>query len=134
MAQMEQTIFFLYNANGGVLNGALDSLHKFISPSTYPCSLCELTHGYFGERENWKAFAGSLKEKGFKLRGIHKDELGDWPVTFTQLPAVYLYFSGSLTILLSPMDLKKLTSTDQLIHRLDARLLEFNTLSGSSRA
>lgn len=131
---MEQTVFFLYNANSGMLNGAIDSLHKFLSPSTYPCSLCELTHGYFGEKEIWRAFSGRLSEKGYKLRGLHKDELGEWPVTFTQLPAVYLYFSGSLTLLLSPQELRKMTSTRDLIEILDLKLLNFSTLAGNSRA
>jgi len=100
MKAMRPTLFFIYNANSGILNGALDSLHKIVRPSTYPCKLCELTHGYFGQRSHWKDYSNRLNQAGYDIRFLHKDELGDWPVNFSLLPSVYLYHSGHLELIL----------------------------------
>ncbi len=50
-------LIFVYNANAGKLSAALDIAHKIISPSTYQCNLCSLTHGTFTERDVWKKFS-----------------------------------------------------------------------------
>lgn len=39
----------------------LDSAHKIISPATYDCKLCELTHGVFKENELWSRFLDRLR-------------------------------------------------------------------------
>lgn len=51
----------VYNAKSGLKNGALDSLHKMISPSTYQCVLCKLTYGKFLEKPHWKKFRKQSK-------------------------------------------------------------------------
>ena len=38
----------IYNADGGLVNGALDLLHKTFSPATYACRLCDVTYGPLG--------------------------------------------------------------------------------------
>ncbi|WP_241234677.1 hypothetical protein [Nonlabens ponticola] len=53
-------LIFVYNANSGRINSWLDSAHKIISPSTYQCKLCELTHGAFTEHDEWSRFRESL--------------------------------------------------------------------------
>ncbi|NJM95354.1 MAG: GTPase, partial [Acaryochloridaceae cyanobacterium CSU_5_19] len=40
-------LIFVYNANSGGINTALDIAHKLLSPSTYRCNLCRLTHDTF---------------------------------------------------------------------------------------
>ncbi len=52
-------LIFVYNANSGKLNAYLDSLHKIVSPKTYPCSLCDITYGVFKIRPEWKAYRES---------------------------------------------------------------------------
>ena len=37
-------LVFVYNANAGLVAGMLDSVHKVVSPATYPCSLCAVTY------------------------------------------------------------------------------------------
>ncbi len=64
-------LIFVYNADSGQLNTALDIAHKLISPSTYQCNLCALTHGVFSEREEWKRFR---EESDDELTFLHKDE------------------------------------------------------------
>lgn len=64
-------LIFVYNADSGKLNALLDSLHKVVSPSTYSCKICELTHSTVGERKVWKEFREELDvEADF----LHKDE------------------------------------------------------------
>ena len=49
-------LLFVYNAKSGKTRAALDIAHKIISPSTYSCDLCSLTHGIFNEKRAWKDF------------------------------------------------------------------------------
>ena len=53
-------ILFVYNAKSGGLNSLLDFGHKVISPSTYQCKLCMLTHSSIGERKEWQQFKASI--------------------------------------------------------------------------
>ena len=36
-----------------IFNTLTDAAHKLLRPSTYKCSLCQLTHGHFGEKKNF---------------------------------------------------------------------------------
>jgi hypothetical protein len=83
----DQELIFIYNANSGKLNAYLDTLHKIFSPKTYPCSLCDITYGYLGIKEDWAAFKETIP---VKMRFLHKDE---WKAEFdrdVQLPAVFM--------------------------------------------
>ena len=53
---MERKLLFVYNANSGKLNSLFGIAHKIISPNTYTCELCSLTHGVFSETIEWKNF------------------------------------------------------------------------------
>lgn len=64
-------LLFVYNANGGALNGLLDTLHKTLSPSTYSCSLCALTYGAFTMRPEWAAF---LRQLPARTTFLHREE------------------------------------------------------------
>jgi len=80
-------LIFVYNANSGKLNAYLDTLHKIVSPKTYPCSLCDITYGYWGIKEDWAEFKETVP---VEMRFLHKDE---WLTEFnlsSQLPAVFL--------------------------------------------
>ena len=46
---MVSKLLFVYNVNSGKLNILFGIVHKIISPSTYTCELCSLTHGVFSE-------------------------------------------------------------------------------------
>ncbi|MBU0498608.1 MAG: hypothetical protein KJ558_05035 [Gammaproteobacteria bacterium] len=56
----EAPLLFVYNADSGLFNTLADIGHKIFSPGTYQCDLCALTHGYFQERIEWRAFVESL--------------------------------------------------------------------------
>jgi len=53
-------LVFVYNADSGMLNLVKDIAHKLLSPSTYPCSLCDLTYSAFGEKKSWIRFRKAL--------------------------------------------------------------------------
>lgn len=50
---------FIYNAKGNWANSIFDLAHKIISPDTYECNLCKITHGAFTESTKFKG----LKQK-----------------------------------------------------------------------
>jgi hypothetical protein len=52
-------IQFIYNAKNGLANSIFDLAHKIISPDTYECILCKITHGAFTDNKKFK----QLKEK-----------------------------------------------------------------------
>jgi hypothetical protein len=49
-------LHFVYNANNDAISKLSDYVHKLVSPSTYKCDLCAITHHNFGMRSSWKNF------------------------------------------------------------------------------
>jgi len=43
------TLQFIYNAQSGKLHALFDIAHKVLSPQTYSCDLCQITHDAFTE-------------------------------------------------------------------------------------
>lgn len=68
---MTTTLIFVYNSDSGPISGLLDIGHKLLSPSTYQCSLCNLTHDAFSEKEQWREFRKSI---GMPVEFLHRDE------------------------------------------------------------
>lgn len=68
----KQTLVFVYNAESGLFNTLSDVAHKILSPETYACNLCALTHTPFGMRREWREFLESLDAR---LEFLHADEL-----------------------------------------------------------
>ncbi|VAW72790.1 hypothetical protein MNBD_GAMMA13-719 [hydrothermal vent metagenome] len=46
---------FIYNAHSGKVNALFDIAHKLISPGTYSCDLCQITHETFSENAEFSA-------------------------------------------------------------------------------
>lgn len=64
-------LIFIYNADTGLFNTVSDFAHKIVSPSTYACSLCQITHGNFGMNKEWREFLYKLP---YEMEFLHKDE------------------------------------------------------------
>lgn len=81
-------LLFVYNADSGLLNAAVDFFHKTLSPATYTCSLCATTYGPRGMRPDWKEFVAQLPVRSTFL---HRDELRKKYPELTQhkLPAAF---------------------------------------------
>ncbi|OON69414.1 hypothetical protein [Hymenobacter sp. CRA2] len=118
-------LLFIYNASAGLGHAILDSLHKVVSPGTYPCHLCGLTYGLTSMRPEWKAFLRTLP---LPTRFLYREDLPEkYPALVSQpLPAIFLEDDmGHTTPLITaadmePLDLPGLTG---LLHqRLAAAL------------
>ena len=81
------TLLFVYNADSGMLSTLKDITHKIVSPDTYECQLCNLTHGYFSMHGEWKAY---LDESDRPTLFLHRDEAREQYGISDALPAVYL--------------------------------------------
>ena len=109
-------LIFVYNADGGVAQGIMDSVHKTLSPSTYPCSLCAITYGAFTMDRRWRAWL-----KGLPVPSVfyHKD---DSPYRDFALPVVLVERGGQVATLVSAERLDSLPTVDALIAEIEARL------------
>lgn len=111
----QPALVFVYNADSGVFNALADAAHKILSPRTYQCNLCALTHTAVGMRREWKQFIDSLDEAP---EFLHADELrARYGLAGVPLPAVFERVGESLNLLFAadtinacrtPDDLKRL--------------------------
>ena len=114
MSKTPRTLFFVYNANSGLLNSAFDSLHKLFSPQTYSCHLCAITHGYFGAKKEWEQ---CVKELEYAVEYFHKDEWIELYPEFKnkkdkKFPAVYICSNGGNKEILSAEQLEEMNLAD----------------------
>tara|TARA_R110000823_G_scaffold173436_4_gene305962 strand:- start:25869 stop:26234 length:366 start_codon:yes stop_codon:yes gene_type:complete len=109
-------LIFVYNANSGKGNAYLDGLHKIISPSTYACSLCELTYGVFLEKKEWKLFR---KQEHVEMDFYHRDQFlkkfkSKWLPKYT-FPIILSEKEGELEVFLSSEKLNTMETVEVLI-------------------
>lgn len=123
-----QKLVFIYNANSGLRNSVMDIAHKLLSPNTYECSLCDLTHGVFKEHQLWKSFReGSTTEMEF----LHKDEFeklygSKFGHKFT-FPVILSAENQELQLMVSTQELNGLVALEELIALLQNRLLKLES-------
>ena len=117
------TLLFVYNARSGTLNALLEGIHKIVSPSTYSCKLCTLTHGAFQERELWKAFRQST---ALNMEFYHRDEFlqnymaernDQW-----EFPVILTKTETGLNVFLSKEELEILNTEAALIQAIKVKL------------
>ena len=85
-------LLFVYNADGGVVNGLVDAVHKIVSPATYPCSLCAITYGKLAMEPQWRAW---LKGLSVPAAFHHRDDFAAaYPDARVRLPAVLIERDG----------------------------------------
>jgi len=112
-------LVFVYNANAGKWNALLDTLHKVVSPNTYPCSLCAITYGKIAIEPEWEKFIKTLPITPVFL---HKDEFQiQYPDNKTPLPAVFNNHDSKLQLLISSQELNNL-QLPELIAKLNSIL------------
>ena len=113
-------LLFVYNANSGKLNSIFDTGHKLFSPSTYPCSLCNLTYDTFSENKTWKAFR---EESNLDIAFYHKDEFEEeFPSVNVIYPSVLKLKSDQLTTVLNNEALDEISNVEELIQILQSSL------------
>jgi hypothetical protein len=105
------TLIFVYNTDGNPISSLIDLGRKILSPDTYDCSLCKLTHGAFTEMEDWKAFRISI---GFPVEFLHRDEFEKKYNQRFEYPVI-LKKKSSFDVLLSKKEIDALADLDALI-------------------
>ena len=104
-------LIFVYNADGGMINVIRDIGHKLMSPETYDCFLCSLTHGTFKEDPKWKSFRQS---SSIDMEFLHRDEF-EQKYGMKHAYPVILKQASQIEVVLSREQLGELNSLDDLI-------------------
>lgn len=106
-------LLFVYDADSGHFNAMADATHKILSPDTYSCNLCRVTHGWFSERRHWRAFIESLEVPCLFL---HRDEFRQqYPDNDTALPGVFRVQSRTAAVCVDADALNACDDLDKLI-------------------
>ena len=109
-----ETLIFVYNAESGLLNTLGDISHKILSPATYNCPLCALTHSYFSMRKEWSGF---LEHLTLQTEFLHRDEFLEKYHQIDSEPPFVLHYSGDQLSLI--MDRTSIESCDNLVEFID---------------
>lgn len=104
-------LIFVYNADSNFLSSLLDFGHKIISPETYKCNLCNLTHGNFSENKKWSEFR---KRANYEMEFLHRDEFERKYSVQIEYPAV-LTITDKMNVKIPKEELDKLISLDELV-------------------
>ena len=120
---MSEKLIFIYNADSGLRNMILDGAHKIFSPSTYECSLCDMTYGAFSERSIWKKFR---KESDLQMEFLHKDEFASaYKSKFGHkytFPIVLVEGKNGLEVFINTDELNRFKNAEELIERISSRV------------
>ncbi len=115
----EPTLIFVYNADSGLVSTLLDIGHKIVSPQTYSCNLCALTHSTFSMRDEWKQFVANL---GCQIEFLHRDELGErYSLHDIPLPAIFLKTATGLRPWIEQEDINRCQSLAELKQLVDSK-------------
>jgi hypothetical protein len=108
---MTTSLIFVYNSDSGPVSGLLDIGHKILSPSTYQCTLCTLTHDTFAEKEAWREFRKSI---GMPMEFLHRDEFEkkydlrfDYPIILRK--------TDTIEVLMKKEEIDTIEEIDELI-------------------
>lgn len=114
------TLVIAYDADEGLFNAITDVVHKALSPGTYACHLCALTHGTLGMLRPWRQYLSGLDHPVafYHRRAFHARYGG----SDLALPVILADHAGGLEILVSASEIERCGSVEELMARLDAAL------------
>lgn len=113
-------LVFVYNADSGFVSTLLDIGHKVVSPQTYACNLCAITHSTFSMRDEWKNFVAGL---GVPVEFLHRDELAQrHGVRDVKLPAIFLKTEDGLKPWITCEEIDRCRSLDELKRLVEQKL------------
>ena len=69
-----KTIYFIYDADGGVWNEITYWIDKNILNKKNTCELCDISHGKFFAKTEWLKFIKELRTQ-HKVKVLHRNEL-----------------------------------------------------------
>ena len=109
------TIQFIYNAQSGKLNALFDIAHKVLSPQTYSCDLCQITHDAFTENAAFTA----LKSR-HPIELFHIDEYEARYPAEDHYPVIVVRRKGEIVQRVSRERIGQLRSVDDLKSLVEA--------------
>ena len=72
-----KTIYFIYDADGGLWNEIKYWIKKNLLNEQSTCELCDLSHGKIFVRFEWLKFIKELK-KEYKVKVLHRNEISKY--------------------------------------------------------
>ena len=69
-----RTLYFIYNADGGLLNEIKYWINKNLLNRKSSCELCDISHSKIFVRYGWLQFIKELK-KDYKVEVLHRNEV-----------------------------------------------------------
>lgn len=117
------TLVYVYNADSGLFNRLTDIAHKILSPQTYDCNLCAVTHDKFGIKDEWRQY---LKTLVAPVEFLHEDEFkAKYQIENTdKLPAVFRLENGLLNLAIDSNAINACRSIDDLKRIINAQISE----------
>ena len=123
-------LIFVYNAESGVFNKAIDFAHKIVSPKTYKCSLCSITHGNFSVHDKWADFIISLK---LPVKFFCKNDFeAAYPNTSGSYPVAYLANGKNMVKLLNASEIGEVNKSGNLSELINLVELKLMLLANSN--
>lgn len=114
-------LVFVYNAEPGIVAGIMDSIHKTLSPDTYPCSLCGITYGAVSMRPEWRQW---LKAQPWDAVFTYRDDFRAQHPSLAQVPlsAIFRNDEGRLSLLVSAEEMAAAHDVAALIALIERAL------------
>ena len=69
-----KTIYFIYDADGGLWNGTKYWYQKNVLKEWSACELCDISHSKYFARLEWLQFIRELKRE-YKVKVLHRNEI-----------------------------------------------------------
>ena len=116
----KKNIIFIYNAKGGQWNYLIDTLHKYLSPKTYECNLCQITYD-LKMRKAWKDF---IEESPHDYKFLHLEELSDFGLEgfINELPICLEELNEKYNVLIDKNEMNSFQDEFELIKSLKKKL------------
>jgi hypothetical protein len=123
---MVKELIFIYNANSDLFSKASDFAHKLLSPHTYNCSLCAITHGNFSVHQEWADFVASFN---IPVQFLYKNDFESlYPKEEAIYPMVYLRVSNKLNKLVTATEIGQQKGVGELINLIEKKVELYVTL------
>jgi hypothetical protein len=69
-----KSVYFIYDADGGLWNGIKYWINKNLLKKKSACELCDISHSKFFVRFEWLKFIKELKQQ-YKVKVLHRNEI-----------------------------------------------------------
>ena len=103
-----------------MFNTITDIAHKVLSPDTYSCQLCQLTHSYFSVKRDWVDFLGDIDAE---YEFLHRDEYEQkYGATKIALPVILLKENDKPSAWISQEEINQCKSIEMLKILIHTRL------------